>query len=62
MKDWKPHIRLKSRKWKKNLKFQQKDYKLRKRIQGSTSDNDVLIKYNKIKEEQVQKDNRNLKN
>ena len=44
----------------KEFKEQQKDYKLRKQIQGSTSGNEILIKYNEIKEKQELKEQQKL--
>ena len=60
MKDLEASYKAKIKEMEEEFKIQQKDYKLRKRIQGSTSDNDVLIKYNKIKEEQAQKEQQKL--
>ncbi len=60
VKDLEASYKAKIKEMEEEFKIQQKDYKLRKRIQGSTSDNDVLIKYNKIKEEQAQKEQQKL--
>ena len=44
----------------KEFAEQQKDYKLRKRIQGSTSGDEILIKYNEIKAKQEEKEKQRL--
>lgn len=60
VKDLEASYKAKIKEMDKEFKEQQKDYKLRKRIQGSTSGNEVLIKYNEIKEKQELKEQQKL--
>ena len=60
VKDLEASYKAKVKEMDKEFKEQQKDYKLRKRIQGSTSGNEVLIKYNEIKEKQELKEQQRL--
>ena len=60
VKDLEASYKAKIKEMDNEFKDQQKDYKLRKRIQGSTSGNEVLIKYNEIKEKQELKEQQRL--
>ena len=60
VKDLEASYKAKIKEMDKEFKEQQADYKLRKRIQGSTSGDEILIKYNEIKEQQAQKEQERL--